>query len=98
MKSSSLPPIHGIQLVLLTIAVSFGIFMNVLDTSIANVAIPSIAGNMAVSSDEGTWIITSFTVSMAIVLPLTGWLSRRFGEVRLFVFSTLLFTIASLLC
>src|ERR1700721_2811525 len=91
-------PIQGAQLVLLTIAVSFGIFMNVLDTSIANVAIPTIAGNLAVSADEGTWVITSFTVSMAIVLPLTGWLAKRFGEVRLFVFSTALFTIASVLC
>ncbi len=93
-----MPPIRGLQLVLLTIAVSLGMFMNVLDTSIANVAIPTIAGNLAVSPDEGTWVITSFTVSMAIILPLTGWLSRRFGEVRLFAFSTFLFTIASVLC
>src|SRR5476649_1227101 len=93
-----MPCIKGFQLVLLTISVSLGIFMNVLDTSIANVAIPTIAGNMGVSADEGTWVITSFTVSMAIVLPLTGWLSRRFGEVRLFVLSTSLFTIASILC
>src|SRR5580692_9226547 len=93
-----MPPIKGFSLVLLTIAVSLGIFMNVLDSAIANVAIPTIAGNLAVSADEGTWVITSFTVSMAIVLPLTGWLSRRFGEVRLFVFSTLLFTVASILC
>jgi len=91
-------PIKGFQLVLLTISVSFGIFMNVLDTSIANVAIPTIAGNMAVSADQGTWVITSFMVSMAIILPLTGWLSRRFGEVRLFTLSTLFFTLASLLC
>lgn len=90
--------IKGFQLVLLTVAVSLGIFMNVLDTSIANVAIPTIAGNLAVSADQGTWVITSFTVSTAIVLPLTGWLSRRFGEVRLFVVSTFLFTIASFLC
>jgi MFS transporter, DHA2 family, multidrug resistance protein len=93
-----MPPIKGAQLFLLTVAVSLGIFMNVLDTSIANVAIPTIAGNLAVSADEGTWVITSFTVSMAIVLPLTGWLGRRFGEVRLFVISTILFTIASILC
>ncbi len=53
---------------------------------------------MAVSPDQGTWIITSFTVSTAIVLPLTGWLARRFGEVRLYVFSTLLFTLASIMC
>jgi DHA2 family multidrug resistance protein len=91
-------PIQGPQLVLLTVAVSLGIFMNVLDTSIANVAIPTIAGNMGVSADEGTWVITSFTVTMAIVLPLTGWLSKRFGEVRLFAISTFLFTIASVLC
>ncbi|MCS5710613.1 DHA2 family efflux MFS transporter permease subunit [Candidatus Berkiella aquae] len=93
-----MPAIQGFQLVLLTLAVSLGIFMNVLDTSIANVAIPTIAGNMGVSADEGTWVITSFAVSMAIVLPLTGWLAKRFGEVRLFVCSTALFTIASLLC
>lgn len=91
-------PIKGFQLILLTIAVSLGIFMNVLDTSIANVAIPTIAGDVAVSTDQGTWIITSFAVSMAIVLPLTGWLARRFGEVRLFVVSTFLFTVFSVLC
>lgn len=93
-----MPAIKGFQLILLTIAVSLGIFMNVLDTSIANVAIPTIAGNVGVSADEGTWVITSFTVSMAIVLPLTGWLARRFGEVRLFIWSTALFTVASILC
>lgn len=91
-------PIKGFQLVILTVAVSLGIFMNILDTSIANVAIPTIAGNMGVSTDEGTWIITSFAVSMAIVLPLTGWLSKRIGEVRLFVYSTGLFTFASVMC
>jgi DHA2 family multidrug resistance protein len=93
-----MPAIKGFQLVLLTIAVSAGIFMNVLDTSIANVAIPTIAGNLGVSSDQGTWVITSFTVCTAIVLPLTGWLAKRFGEVRLFIISTLLFTLTSFLC
>jgi MFS transporter, DHA2 family, multidrug resistance protein len=91
-------PIQGAQLVLLTVAVSLGIFANVLDTSIANVAIPTIAGNMGVSADQGTWVITSFTVTLAIALPLTGWLSKRFGEVKLFSISTFLFTIASVLC
>jgi DHA2 family multidrug resistance protein len=90
--------LEGFQLILFTIAVSLGIFMNVLDASIANVAIPTIAGNMAVSADQGTWVITSFTVSTAIVLPLTGWLAKRFGEVRLFVVSTALFTVTSVLC
>lgn len=90
--------LRGFQLILLTLSVSLGIFMNVLDTSIANVAIPTIAGNMGVSADEGTWVITSFTVSMAIVLPLTGWLAKRFGEVRLYAVCTFLFTVASVLC
>ncbi len=93
-----MPPIQGLQLVVLTLSVSLGIFMNVLDTSIANVAIPSIAGNMGVSANEGTWVITSFTVSLAIVLPLTGWLAKCFGEVRLYVICTVLFTLMSFLC
>jgi DHA2 family multidrug resistance protein len=92
------PPITGAKLALFTIGVSLAIFMNVLDTSIANVAIPTIAGDLAVSANEGTWIITSFAVSLAIALPLTGWLGKRFGEVRLFVWATLLFTLFSLLC
>src|SRR5579862_4255362 len=88
----------GNKLVLLTFALSLGIFMNVLDVSIANVAIPTLAGNLAVSADDGTWVITSFAVSQAIMLPITGWLARRYGEVRLFVFSTALFTLASVFC
>lgn len=88
----------GIKLFLLTLSVSLGIFMNVLDTAIANVAIPTIAGDIGVSVDQGTWIITSFTVSMAIVMPLTGWLAKRFGEVRLYVVCTLLFAFVSVLC
>jgi len=93
-----LPPLKGSRLALLTLSLSLGIFMNVLDVSIANVAIPTIAGDLAVSPDNGTWVITSFAVSQAIMLPLTGWLARRFGEIRLYVFSTFLFTIASVLC
>src|SRR5580704_15571992 len=93
-----LPPLKGSRLVLLTIALSLGIFMNVLDVSIANVAIPTIAGNLAVSPDDGTWVITSFAITQAIMLPLTGWLAKRVGEVRLFVVSTFLFTMASMLC
>ena len=93
-----LPPLSRKELVLLTLALGLGTFINVLDSSIANVAIPTIAGALGVSSHEGLWIITSFTVSNAIVLPLTGWLSRRFGEVRTFVWSTNLFAITSWLC
>lgn len=91
-------PIEGPTLVLLTVSLSLGIFMNVLDVSIANVAIPYIAGDLGVSPNQGTWVITSFAVSQAIMLPITGWLAKRFGEVRLFVFSTFLFTVVSILC
>lgn len=96
--AEALPPLQGSRLLLMTISLSLAIFMNVLDTSIANVAIPTIAGDLGVSPDNGTWVITSFAVSQAIMLPLTGWLARRFGEVRLFLYSTTLFTIASVLC
>lgn len=88
----------GARLFLLNIALGLGTFIQILDTSIANVAIPYIAGNLNVSADEGTWVITSFAASNAIVLPLTGWLSNYFGRVRLFVWSVLLFALASFLC
>jgi DHA2 family multidrug resistance protein len=93
-----LPSLQGAALALGTIALSLATFMNVLDTSIANVAIPSIAGDLGVSPDQGTWVITSFAVANAISMPLTGWLTRRIGQVRLFIASTLLFVLASFLC
>src|SRR6202795_1520385 len=92
------PPLEGAKLVIGTIAVSLAVFMNVLDTSIANVSIPSISGDLGVSSDQGTWVITSFAVANAISVPLTGWLTQRFGQVRLFTASVILFVIASWLC
>ena len=91
-------PLAGGALVLGTIALSLATFMNVLDTSIANVSIPAIAGDMGVSPSQGTWVITSFAVANAISVPLTGWLTQRFGPVRLFVSSIILFVIASWLC
>ncbi|CAN7244003.1 DHA2 family efflux MFS transporter permease subunit [Caballeronia sp. 15711] len=92
------PPLEGAKLVIGTIAVSLAVFMNVLDTSIANVSIPSISGDLGVSSDQGTWVITSFAVANAISVPLTGWLTQRFGQVRLFMTSIVLFVLASWLC
>lgn len=86
------------NLALATIGLSLATFMRVLDTTIANVSLPTIAGNLGVSYNQSTWVITSFTVCMAISLPLTGFLVRRFGEFKLFVWSTLLFSITSLLC
>jgi Arabinose efflux permease len=73
-------------------------FMQVLDTTIANVSIPTIAGDLGVSTDQGTWVITSFAVANAISLPLTGRLMQRFGVVKVFTASVALFTLASLLC
>ncbi|HEV7165786.1 MAG TPA: DHA2 family efflux MFS transporter permease subunit [Gammaproteobacteria bacterium] len=92
------PAITGFSLALLTLGVSLAVFMNILDTSIANVAIPTIAGDLAISPNQGTWVITSFTVSLAISLPLSGWMARRVGEVRLFIITTLLFSLLSLAC
>jgi DHA2 family multidrug resistance protein len=92
------PPLTGSALTIGTIALSLATFMNVLDTSIANVSIPAISGDLGVSPDQGTWVITSFGVANAISLPLTGWLTRTFGQVRLFVWSVALFTLASFLC
>jgi len=91
-------PLHGGQLVMGTLALSLATFMNVLDSSIANVSIPAIAGDFGVSPNQGTWVITSFAVSNAISVPLTGWLTQRFGMVRLFTLSIALFVLASLLC
>lgn len=88
----------GLPLVLMTLSLSLGVFMNILDTSIANVAVPAIAGDLAVSPNQATWVITSFATSTAIMLPLTGWLAKRFGEVKLFVSATFLFAITSTLC
>lgn len=91
-------PLHGAQLVVGTIALSLATFMNVLDTTIANVSIPAISGDLGVSASQGTWVITSFGVANAISVPLTGWLTQRFGQVRLFMVSVLLFVLASWLC
>jgi DHA2 family multidrug resistance protein len=91
-------PLTGSALTIGTIALSLATFMNVLDTSIANVSIPAISGDLGVSPDQGTWVITSFGVANAISLPLTGWLTRTFGQVKLFTWSVTLFTVASFLC
>jgi DHA2 family multidrug resistance protein len=91
-------PLTGSRLVFGTIALSLATFMNVLDTSIANVSLSAIAGDLGVSPEQGTWVITSFAVANAISLPLTGWLTQRYGQVKLFTASILLFLLASLAC
>ena len=92
------PPLRGIALVLLSIAIGVSSFMEILDMTIVNVSIPSIAGSMGVSPSEGTWAISSYLLAAAVVQPLAGWIGRRFGEVRTFVISNLLFIVFSALC
>ena len=91
-------PLTGAKFALGTLAVALATFMNVLDSSIANVAIPTISGNLGVSVDEGTWVITLFAAANAVSIPLTGWLTQRVGQVKLFVWAILLFVVSSWLC
>ena len=90
-------PLQGTGLLLLTIAAALSTFMEILDITIANVSIPTIAGALGVSTNQGTWIISAYSVAAAISVPLTGWMARRVGEVRLFVLSVLAFTLMSTL-
>jgi MFS transporter, DHA2 family, multidrug resistance protein len=92
------PPLSGGTLWVTAIALALGTFMQVLDGTIANVSLPTIAGNLGVSTDNGTWVITSFACANGVTVPLTGWLMMRFGVVRTFTASVLAFTVASLLC
>jgi DHA2 family multidrug resistance protein len=83
---------------LIAFTVMLATFMEVLDTSIANVALPHIAGSLSAGVDESTWVLTSYLVSNAIVLPLTGWFSRLFGRKRFYMACVLIFVLSSLLC
>lgn len=89
---------RGARLALLTFALSLATFIEVLDSTVTNVAVPAISGGLGVSNSQGTWVISSYSVAAAIAVPLTGWLSRRVGETRLFLAAVILFTLTSLLC
>ncbi len=91
-------PLHGGRRLAATFALALAAFMNILDLTIANVSVPTIAGAMGVSATQGTWIVTSYAVSEAIMLPLTGWFAARLGQRRMFMTATLAFTAASLAC
>jgi DHA2 family multidrug resistance protein len=91
-------PLTGGLLAVTAFALALGTFTQVLDTTIANVSLPTIAGDLGASTDQSTWIITSFVVANGIGVPLTGWLMNRYGVVKVFVLSMLGFTFASLLC
>ncbi len=94
----TMQPMTGGMLAGTALALALGTFMQVLDSTIANVSLPTISGNLGVSTDQGTWVITAFAVANGIGVPLTGWLMGRYGVVRTFVVSVLAFTIASFLC
>src|SRR5579871_4942976 len=83
---------------LITVTVMMAVFMEVLDTSIANIALPHIGGSLSATPEEATWVLTSYLVSNAIVLPATGWLANYFGRRRLFISCIIMFTFASALC
>lgn len=93
-----LVPLSGPVLAVAAVTLGLASFMAVVDITIANVSVPTISGNLGVSSEEGEWTITFFAIANAICIPLTGWLGRRFGQVRLFVGAVAAFTLASVLC
>src|SRR4030088_3294673 len=92
------PPLRGGKLLFLTAAIATASFMEILDMTIVNVSVPAISGSLGVSTSEGTWAISSYMLAAAIMQPLTGWIGRRFGEVRTFVTSILLFMCFSAGC
>jgi MFS transporter, DHA2 family, multidrug resistance protein len=92
------PPLHGGKLLFLTAAIATASFMEILDMTIVNVSVPAISGSLGVTTSEGTWAISSYMLAAAIMQPLTGWIGRRFGEVRTFVTSILLFMCFSAIC
>lgn len=97
-NSPTITPLQGGQLWLAALLLAAANFVAVLDTTIANVSVPNIAGSLGVSSSQGTYVITSYAVAEAITVPLTGWLAARLGTVRLFAGAMILFGVFSLLC
>lgn len=83
---------------IIALTVTLATFMEVLDTSVANVALPHIAGSLSAGQDESTWVLTSYLVSNAIILPMSGWLSNRIGRKRFYMSCVALFTVSSFLC
>src|SRR6202142_2667840 len=92
------PPLHGGKLFFLTFAIATASFMEILDMTIVNVSVPSISGSLGGTTSEGTWAVSSYMLAAAIMQPLSGWIARRFGEVRTFVTSILLFMVFSAVC
>ena len=92
------PPLHGGKLLLLTAAIAMATFMEILDMTIVNVSVPAISGSLGVTTSEGTWTVSSYMLAAAIMQPLSGWIARRFGEVRTLLTSICLFMVFSAVC
>lgn len=97
-REGSAPPLTGVALYAAAILIGLGNFLVVLDTTIANVSVNTIAGSLGVSSSQGTWVITSYAVAEAITVPLTGFLAKKFGAQRTFITCYLAFAVVSLFC
>lgn len=97
-KDIEIKPLSGVALVIAALTLCAANFIAVLDMTIANVAVPHIAGNLDATTSQGTWVITSYAVGEAITVPLTGWLASRFGSVKVFVVAMILFGITSAIC
>src|SRR5579875_2167682 len=97
-RSASLAPEKVFNPWIIALVVTMGTFMEVLDTSIANVALPHIAGSLSASQDESTWVLTSYLVANAIILPISGWFSTLFGRKRFYMACVAIFTVSSFLC
>ncbi|HEV2444275.1 MAG TPA: MFS transporter, partial [Candidatus Sulfopaludibacter sp.] len=89
---------HGVNPWIIACTVMLATFMEVLDTSVANVALPHIAGSLSASLDESTWVLTSYLVANAIILPMGGWFSMLLGRKRFYMTCVALFTISSVMC
>src|ERR1700726_901390 len=98
MSPSIAKPRTGVNPWVIAATVMLATFMEVLDTSVANVSLPHIAGNLSASVDESTWVLTSYLVANGIVLPLTGWFSTLFGRKRFYIGCVMVFTVSSFLC
>src|SRR5271170_5377433 len=92
------PPLRGAKLAFLTVAIAMASFMEILDMTIVNVSVPHISGSLGVSNSEGTWAVSSYMLAASVMQPLTGWIGRRFGEVRALVTSICLFMAFSAVC
>jgi DHA2 family multidrug resistance protein len=97
-NTASAPPLRGAALGAASVSIASASFMNVLDTTIVVVALPTIAGDLAATPSQASWIMTIYGVCLAVMLPLSGWITAQFGQVRTFVVSVLLFTATSWLC